>query len=61
MKRKFKKKPVTIEAIQNGFTHEQISTALVEKSVNKGTFGRLALNNMNPNNPSNKLYFEAQT
>lgn len=47
-------------AKQNGFTHEQISTALVEKSVNKGTFGRLALNNLNPDNPSNKLYFETQ-
>lgn len=47
-------------AKQNGFTHEQISIALVEKSVNKGTFGRLALNNLNPNNPSNKLYFETQ-
>ena len=47
-------------AKQNRFTHEQISTALVEKSVNKGTFGRLALNNLNPNNPSNKLYFETQ-
>lgn len=47
-------------AKHNGFTHEQISTALVEKSVNKGTFGRLALNNLNPNNPSNKLYFEPQ-
>lgn len=47
-------------AKQNGFTHEQISTALIEKSVNKGTFGRLALNNLNPNNPSNKLYFETQ-
>lgn len=47
-------------AKQNGFTHEQISVALVEKSLNKGTFGRLALNNLNPNNPSNKLYFETQ-
>ena len=47
-------------AKQNGFTHEQISTALVEKTVSKGTFGRLALNNLNPNNPSNKLYFETQ-
>lgn len=47
-------------AKQNGFTHEQISKALVEKSVNKGTFGRLALNSLNPNNPSNKLYFETQ-
>lgn len=45
-------------AKQNGFTHEQISTALVEKSVEKGSFGRLALNNLNPNNPSNKIYFK---
>jgi predicted house-cleaning noncanonical NTP pyrophosphatase (MazG superfamily) len=46
-------------AKQNGFTHEQLSVALIEKSVEKGSFGRLALNNLNPNNPSNKLYFEA--
>ena len=48
-------------AKQNGFTHEQIAAGLIEKSVNKGTFGRLALNNMNPNNSSNKLYFESQS
>lgn len=45
-------------AKQNGFTHEQLSIALVEKSIEKGSFGRLALNNLNPANPSNKLYFE---
>jgi predicted house-cleaning noncanonical NTP pyrophosphatase (MazG superfamily) len=45
-------------AKQNGFTHEQLSFALIEKSVEKGSFGRLALNNLNPENPSNKLYFE---
>lgn len=45
-------------ARQNGFTHEELSVALIEKSVEKGSFGRLALNNLNPNNPSNKLYFE---
>lgn len=45
-------------AKQNGFTHEELSLALIEKSVEKGTFGRLALNNLNPENPSNKLYFE---
>ena len=48
-------------AKQNGFTHEQLSIALIEKSVNKGSFGRLALNNLNPDNPSNKLYFENVT
>lgn len=46
-------------AKQNGFTHEQLSVALIEKSVEKGSFGRLALNNLNPENPSNKLYFDA--
>ena len=45
-------------AKQNGFTHEQLSIALIEKSVEKGLFGRLSLNNLNPSNPSNKLYFE---
>ena len=45
-------------AKQNGFTHEQLSIALIEKSTEKGSFGRLALNNLNPDNPSNKLYFE---
>ena len=48
-------------AKQNGFTHEQLSVALIEKSFEKGCFGRLALNNLNPDNPSNKLYFENVT
>lgn len=47
-------------AKQNGFTHEELSLALVTKSVDKGTFGKLALNNLNPTNPSNKLYFEKE-
>lgn len=47
-------------AKQNGFTHKQLSAAIFEKSINKGNFGRLALNNMNPNNPSNKIYFDTQ-
>ena len=45
-------------AKQNGFTHEQLAMSLVEKSIDKGTFSRLALNNLNPSNPSNKLYFQ---
>jgi len=48
-------------AKQNGFTHEQLSVALVEKSVEKGSFGNLALNNLNPENSSNRLYFENQS
>jgi predicted house-cleaning noncanonical NTP pyrophosphatase (MazG superfamily) len=45
-------------AKQNGFTHEELSNAMTAKSLDKGQFGRLALNNLNPSNPSNKLYFE---
>jgi predicted house-cleaning noncanonical NTP pyrophosphatase (MazG superfamily) len=45
-------------ARENGFSHEQISNAVIEKSTEKGMFGRLALNNLNPDNPSNKLYFK---
>lgn len=48
-------------AKQNGFTYEQIADALVEKTAEKGPFGQWALNNLNPNNPSNKLYFENTT
>lgn len=46
-------------AKQNGFTHEELSKAMIEKSIDKGSFGRLALNSLNPNNPSNRLYFES--
>lgn len=42
----------------NGFCYEELSLALVTKSAEKGVFGKLALNNLNPENPSNKLYFE---
>ena len=45
-------------AKQNGFSHEQLSIALIEKTIEKGSFGRLALNNLNPSNTSNALYFK---
>mgnify|MGYP001581676218 CR=1 FL=1 len=45
----------------NGFTMEQVAAAIAEKTINKGNFGRLALNNLNPQNPSNKLYFNTTT
>jgi|GEM_PF-2175510 len=48
-------------AKQNGFTHEEIAAAMIEKSAEKGPFGRLALNNLNPNNPSNELYFDGMS
>lgn len=42
----------------NGFSSEEIQKAILEKSINKGTFYNLALTNLNPENPSNKIYFE---
>jgi predicted house-cleaning noncanonical NTP pyrophosphatase (MazG superfamily) len=45
-------------AEQNGFTYEQVELYANIKFVEKGKFSNLVLNNLNPNNPSNKLYFE---
>ncbi len=45
-------------ARENGFTSEELQTNMAMKSLLKGGFGRLALNNLNPDNPSNALYFE---
>ena len=45
-------------AKQNGFTYEEISLALIEKSVEKGSFSNVVLNNLNPENKSDKIYFE---
>lgn len=47
----------TCFAQQNGFTKYDLSVALSSKAESKGIFGKLALNNLNPENPSNKLYF----
>jgi predicted house-cleaning noncanonical NTP pyrophosphatase (MazG superfamily) len=45
-------------AEQNGFSTEEILFSLMKKSTEKGNFSNLVLNNLNPQNPSNKLYFE---
>ena len=45
-------------AKQNGFTHEELSLALIEKSAEKGSFSNIALNTLNSDNPSNKIYLE---
>ena len=45
-------------AKQNGFTYDQIAEVLIAKRKMSGTFGRIALTNLNPNNPSNRIYFE---
>lgn len=45
-------------AKQNGFTKEDLAAALTHKRLAKGSFGRTALVNLNPNNPSNRIYFE---
>lgn len=47
-------------ARKNGFSHKEIANAMLEKTAEKGPFGILALNNLNPNNPSNELYFKSE-
>lgn len=44
-------------AEQNGFSKEKLELIRLEKYEKKGTFSNIALNNLNPHNPSNMLYF----
>jgi predicted house-cleaning noncanonical NTP pyrophosphatase (MazG superfamily) len=48
-------------ARENGFTDIEIIANRAKKITEKGKFGRLALNSLNPENPSNCLYFEPVT
>lgn len=45
-------------AEQNGFSKEEIDVYRKAKFAKKGTFKNIALNNLNPNNPSNSIYFK---
>lgn len=45
-------------ARENGFTDSEITANRAKKITEKGKFGRLVLNNLNPENPSNRLYFD---
>lgn len=40
-----------------GFSYEEISLAMIEKTAEKGNFKNIVLTNLNPANPSNKIYF----
>ena len=42
-----------------GFSRKELMEAVSEKAKSKGRFSNVVLNNLNPNNPSNRLYFEA--
>ena len=44
-------------AEQNGFSMDDVIEAAIKKGEEKGGFGNVALNNLNPLNPSNRLYF----
>lgn len=44
-------------AAQNGFSKEEVDLAILGKFERKGGFTNLALNSLNPHNPSNMLYF----
>lgn len=45
-------------AMQNGFYRMELKKASLSKATLYGKIGRKALTNLNPDNPSNKLYFE---
>jgi predicted house-cleaning noncanonical NTP pyrophosphatase (MazG superfamily) len=42
----------------NGFKMEDVMKAMEDKYELKGGFSNLVLTNLNPNNPSNKIYLE---
>ena len=42
----------------NGFDKKMINFNRTKKGLNKGDFYKLVLNNLNPSNPSNKIYFK---
>lgn len=44
-------------AKSNGFTAIEIFEAIEKKNFEKGSFSNVALNNLNPSNPSNQIYF----
>jgi predicted house-cleaning noncanonical NTP pyrophosphatase (MazG superfamily) len=44
-------------ARQNGFSEKDLSAAIASKDASSGVFSNIALNNLNPENPSNKIYF----
>jgi predicted house-cleaning noncanonical NTP pyrophosphatase (MazG superfamily) len=41
----------------NGFQYKDLWTAIEMKALEKGEFCDIVLNNLNPENPSNKIYF----
>jgi predicted house-cleaning noncanonical NTP pyrophosphatase (MazG superfamily) len=45
----------------NGFDADQVQAASIKKCIDKGLFNKTVLNNLNPSNPSNKLYFSSCT
>jgi predicted house-cleaning noncanonical NTP pyrophosphatase (MazG superfamily) len=45
-------------AEQNGFSIEELQNALNKKGTEKGFFSNVVLNNLNPENKSNKIYFD---
>jgi len=41
----------------NGISQHSLMVTAINKGLQKGTFNGTVLNNLNPNNPSNALYF----
>ncbi len=47
-------------AAQNGFSVEQLFEKSSAKVLSKGRYSNWVLTNMNPNNPSNEIYFKTK-
>jgi len=47
-------------AEQNGFSRDELVAKLIEKTNKQGKFGKIALTNLNPINPSNSIYFNKE-
>jgi predicted house-cleaning noncanonical NTP pyrophosphatase (MazG superfamily) len=51
---------ITDWAAVNGISAVELGAANVLKAERQGTYTNIALNNLNPNNPSNKIYFQCE-
>jgi len=47
-------------ARMNGFNNEAVLSKMIEKALDKGEYSNCVLTNLNPENPSNALYFEPE-
>lgn len=51
---------ITDWAAANGISAFELGVANTLKAERQGTYNNIALTNLNPNNPSNKIYFQCE-